>query len=77
VSMVQVHAGAGRNSEVERNCATARLGWSATGGELAVRRMTNLFRRDAVASLLIQGEAWKEPMALRRLRKRLSDGSRG
>jgi hypothetical protein len=27
--------------------------------------MTNLIRREAVASLLIRGEAWKEPSALR------------
>src|SRR5476649_2940120 len=33
-------------------------GWRATGGELAVRRMTNLFRRGLVASLLMDGEAW-------------------
>jgi len=29
--------------------------------------MTNLIRRDAVASLLMRGEAWKQPPALRRL----------
>jgi len=29
--------------------------------------MTNLIRRDAVASLLFPGEAWKQPEALRRL----------
>jgi len=29
--------------------------------------MTNLIRRDAVASLLIHGEAWKQPLALMRL----------
>jgi hypothetical protein len=29
--------------------------------------MTNLFRRGLVASLLIDGEAWKQPLALRRL----------
>ena len=34
--------------------------------------MTNLFRRDAVASLLIRGEAWKQPLALRRLHKAAS-----
>ena len=28
--------------------------------------MTNLFRRNTVASLLIRGEALKEPLALRR-----------
>ena len=32
--------------------------------------MTNLIRREAVASLLIRGEAWKQPLALRRLIKR-------
>lgn len=26
--------------------------------------MTNLIRRDAVASPLVQGEAWKQPLAL-------------
>lgn len=31
--------------------------------------MTNLFRRGAVASLLMDGEAWKQPLALRRLNK--------
>jgi hypothetical protein len=53
------------------------VGWRATGGESAVRRITNLFRRDSVASLLVHGEAWKQPTALRRLAKRLSGGSRG
>ena len=64
-------------SEVERNCATARVGWGAMGDEPAVRRLTNLFRRDSVASLLICGEAWKQPPALKRLTKRPTGGSRG
>jgi len=29
--------------------------------------MTNPFRRERVASLLMDGEAWKQPLALRRL----------
>ena len=36
-----------------------------------------LIRRGTVASLLIRGEAWKQPLALRRLTKRLADGPRG
>src|SRR5882762_1947484 len=32
--------------------------------------MTNLIRRNAVASLPFRGEAWKQPPALRRLTKR-------
>jgi hypothetical protein len=32
--------------------------------------MTNLIRRAAVASLLVRGEAWKQPAALRRLTER-------
>jgi hypothetical protein len=39
--------------------------------------MTNLIRRDVVASLLVQGEAWKQPSALMRLTKRPTDGTRG
>jgi hypothetical protein len=51
--------------------------WGATGDELIVRRMTNLFRREAVASLLMDGEAWKQPLALRRLAKRPTGSTRG
>jgi hypothetical protein len=39
--------------------------------------MTNLIRREAVASLLIRGEAWKQPPALRRLTKRPVGSPRG
>lgn len=55
----------------------SEAGWGATGDELAVRRMTNLFRREFVASLLMCGEAWKQPLALRRLTKRPTGISRG
>jgi hypothetical protein len=44
--------------EIEGNCVAVKVGWGATGGELAVRRMTNLVRRDLVASPLMRGEAW-------------------
>src|SRR5437667_1969141 len=67
----------------EGNCLAPRFregrlpaGWGATGGEPAVRRRTNLIRRDAVASL-IRGEAWKQPLALRRLTKRPAGSLRG
>jgi len=39
--------------------------------------MTNLFRREAVASLLIGGEAWNKPSALKRLTKQPRDSPRG
>jgi len=39
--------------------------------------MTNLIRREVVASPLVQGEAWKQPSALMRLTKRPTDGMRG
>ncbi len=39
--------------------------------------MTNLFRPYSVANLLGLGEAWKQPMALKRLTKRPSDGRGG
>jgi len=64
-------------SAIEGNCVAARRGWGATGGEPGVRRMTNLIRRKAVASLLIGGEVWKQPAALRRLAKRPAGSLRG
>jgi hypothetical protein len=39
--------------------------------------MTNLIRRNAVASLLMHGEAWKQPQALTRLTKRPAGSLRG
>jgi len=39
--------------------------------------MTNLIRRNAVASLPFRGEAWKQPPALRRLTKRPAGRLRG
>jgi len=39
--------------------------------------MTNLIRRDAAASLLTHGEAWKQAPALRRLTKRPAGSPRG
>ena len=39
--------------------------------------MTNLIRRKSVASLLTRGEAWKQPLALRRLTKRPAGSMRG
>jgi hypothetical protein len=37
---------------------SARTGWGATRGEGTACRMTNLFRRDGLASLRLHGEAW-------------------
>ena len=61
-------------SVIEGNCVAARRG----GEQPEVnRRRTNLIRRKSVASLLVRGEAWKQPPALRRLTKRLAGSLRG
>jgi hypothetical protein len=51
-------------------------GWGATGGELAVRRVTNSIRRGVVASLQRHGEAWNASQALVWRPKRLADHQR-
>jgi len=47
-----------------RKLRRRETGWGVTGGELSVRRITNLFRRRKAASLHPHGEAWNQRSTL-------------
>jgi hypothetical protein len=53
----------------ESNCTCREAVWGATGGELAVCRMTNTIRPDEVTSLLGKGEVQTGIEACRGLAK--------
>lgn len=63
--MVKVRVRASQDPVAEGNRVAVKRGGEQLDGELAVRRITNSFRRDVTASLLSQGEARNSPGTLR------------
>ena len=57
VREVQVHPRRTDRPEAKGNCADREAAWGATGGERAIRRMTNSIRPRRLASPLGTGEA--------------------
>jgi len=57
VREVQVHPRRADRPEAEGNCVIRKGAWGATGGERAIRRITNSIRPCRLASRLANGEA--------------------